>query len=99
MFNDGRSRPAQHETRLTRQQICSKNSLRRTLMSTAVMTNRLELSSVAATALKVAVRCWFAVALAGQLLFAFTVASFYGMASMRGDWRAWNKGTAHRYVS
>jgi uncharacterized membrane protein len=68
-------------------------------MSTAVMTNRLELSSVADTALKVAVRFWFAVALVGQLLFAFTIASFYGMASMRGDWRAWNKGTAHGYVS
>jgi tetratricopeptide (TPR) repeat protein len=68
-------------------------------MSTAVMTNRLELSSVADTALKVAVRFWFVVALAGQLLFAFTVASFYGMASVRGDWRAWNKGMAHGYVS
>jgi uncharacterized membrane protein len=68
-------------------------------MSTAVMTNRLELSSVADTALKAAARFWFVVAVVGQLIFAFTVASFYGMASLRGDWRAWNKGMAHGYVS
>ena len=68
-------------------------------MSTAVMTNRLELSSVADAALKIAVRFWFGVAVVGQLLFAFTVASFYGMASARGDWRAWNKGMAHGYVA
>jgi len=68
-------------------------------MSTAVMTNRLELSSVADAALKIAVRFWFVVAVVGQLLFAFTVASFYGMASARGDWRAWNKGMAHGYVA
>jgi hypothetical protein len=68
-------------------------------MSTAVMTNRLELSTVADTALTAAVRFWFVVAVVGQLIFAFTVASFYGMASMRGDWRAWNKGMAHGYVS
>jgi uncharacterized membrane protein len=68
-------------------------------MSTAVMTNRVELSTVADTALRAAARFWFVVALAGQLLFAFTVASFYGMASVRGDWHGWNKGMAHGYVS
>jgi tetratricopeptide (TPR) repeat protein len=68
-------------------------------MSTAVMTNRLELSSVADIALKAAMRFWFVVAITGQLIFAFTVASFYGMAGVRGDWRAWNKGMAHGYIS
>jgi hypothetical protein len=63
------------------------------------MTSRLELSSVADTVLKAAVRFWFVVAVIGQLMFAFTVASFYGMAGVRGDWRAWNKGMAHGYVS
>jgi uncharacterized membrane protein len=62
------------------------------------MTNRLELDSLAHTALKAAVRFWFAIAVAGQLIFAFTIASFYGMASMRGNWLAWNKGMAHGYI-
>jgi tetratricopeptide (TPR) repeat protein len=68
-------------------------------MSTAVMTNRLELTSVADAVLKAAVRFWFVVAVVGQVIFAFTVASFYGMASARGDWSAWNKGMAHGYVA
>jgi tetratricopeptide (TPR) repeat protein len=67
-------------------------------MSTAVMTNRLELSSLADSVLKAAARFWFVVAVVGQLIFALTVASFYGMAGVRGDWRAWNKGMAHGYV-
>jgi tetratricopeptide (TPR) repeat protein len=54
-------------------------------MSTAVMTTRLELSSVADTALKAATRFWFGVTVVGQLIFAFTVASFYGMAAVRGN--------------
>lgn len=57
------------------------------------------LQSLADTGLKAAVRFWFAVAVVGQLMFAFTVASFYGMASMRGDLRAWNKGMAHGYIA
>ncbi len=50
-------------------------------------------------ALQAAVRFWFAVVVAGQLIFAFTVASFYGMAGVRGDLRAWNKGMSHGYIS
>src|SRR5882672_1572379 len=68
-------------------------------MSTAVLTNRLELGSVADMALKAATRFWFGVAVIGQLMLAFTIASFYGMASLRGDFRAWNKGMAHGYVA
>lgn len=68
-------------------------------MSTAVMTNRLELDSLAHTALRAAIRFWFAVAVVAQLMFAFTVASFYGMASVRGNWLAWNKGMAHAYIA
>ena len=67
-------------------------------MSTAVLTNRLEVDSLAQTVLKYAVRFWFAVVVAGQLMFAFTVASFYGMASMRRNWLAWNRGMAHGYI-
>lgn len=58
-------------------------------MSTAVLTNRLELSSVADTALKAATRFWFAVTVIGQLLFAFAVASFYGLTALRGDYHGW----------
>jgi uncharacterized membrane protein len=68
-------------------------------MSTAVLTNRLELSSIAGTALKAATRFWFAVTVVGQLIFAFTVASFYGMAAMRGNSAtAWSKNITHGYV-
>ena len=59
-------------------------------MGTAVMTNRLELDSVADTALKAAARFWFAVTVVGQVVFAFTVASFYGLTALRGDYHKWN---------
>jgi hypothetical protein len=58
-------------------------------MSTAVMTNRLELSSVADTALKAAARFWFGVTVIGQLAFGFAVASFYSLTALRGDYHAW----------
>jgi hypothetical protein len=54
------------------------------------MTNRLELGSVADTALKAAARFWFAVTVVGQLIFAFTVASFYALTALRGDYHKWN---------
>lgn len=58
-------------------------------MSTAVLTNRLELSSIADTALKAAARFWFGVTVLGQLVFAFAVASFYTLTAIRGDYHAW----------
>lgn len=69
-----------------------------TTISTSVFTSRLELNSVAATALKAAVRFWFGVMVIGQLIFAFTVASFYGMTAMRGDLLAWRKSVTHGYI-
>jgi hypothetical protein len=68
-------------------------------MSTAVMTHRLELNSVADTVLKAAVRFWFVVVLLGQFVFAFSVASFYGITAARGDIQAWNKLLPHGYVA
>jgi uncharacterized membrane protein len=59
-------------------------------MSTAVMTNRLELDSAADTALTAATRFWFVVTVVGQLVFAFTVASFYALTALRGDYHKWN---------
>src|SRR5229473_1256163 len=67
-------------------------------MSTAILTNRLELSSVADTALKAATRFWFVVILIGQLVFAFTVASFYGLSALRGDFHRWSKSITHGLV-
>jgi len=66
-------------------------------MSTMVLTNRLELSSSADTALKVAARFWFIIAVIGQWLFAFYVAASYGISGIQGHFTAWNKG-AHRYI-
>ena len=51
----------------------------------------LRLDAVANTALNAAARFWFVVAVAGQWLFAFYVAAFYGGAAASGDWEAWNK--------
>jgi hypothetical protein len=59
-------------------------------MSTAVMTNRLELNSAADTALKAAARFWFVATVIDQLVFAFTVASFYALTALRGDYHKWN---------
>ena len=67
-------------------------------MSSAVLTNRIELSPIADTALKAATRFWFGVAVIGQLMFAFAVATFYGMAAMRGDHSAWDKHFTHGYI-
>jgi hypothetical protein len=66
-------------------------------MSTAVWTNRLELHSAADAALKAAARFWFAVALTGQFAFAFSIALFYGLTAMRGNFQAWNKILANGY--
>jgi len=62
------------------------------------MTNRLELNSVAETTLKAATRFWFLVVLIGQSVFAFTVASFYGLSALRGDFHRWNKSITHGLV-
>jgi len=65
-------------------------------MSTAVLTNRLQLSSVADTALKAVARFWFAVTVVGQVVFGITVASFYALTALRGDYHKWN--FTHGYV-
>ncbi|MCU1303186.1 MAG: hypothetical protein JWQ87_3470 [Candidatus Sulfotelmatobacter sp.] len=67
-------------------------------MSTAVMTNRLELNSLAETTLKAATRFWFLVVLIGQSVFAFSVASFYGLPALRGDFHGWSKHITHGHI-
>jgi hypothetical protein len=66
-------------------------------MSTAVWTTRLELSSVADKLLRASTGFWFVVALVGQFAFAFSIAAFYGLTALRGDFQAWNKVLAHGY--
>jgi hypothetical protein len=68
-------------------------------MSTAVWTTRLELSSIADKSLRTAARFWFVVALIGQFAFAISVAAFYGLTALRGNFQAWNKILAHGYES
>jgi hypothetical protein len=58
-------------------------------MSTAVLTNRFELDSIADTALTTAARFWFGVTVIGQLAFGFAVASFYSLTALRGDYHGW----------
>ena len=68
-------------------------------MSPAVLIERRLLpSAVAATSLKAAVRFWVAMVVVGQLIFAFTVASFYGRAAVRGDLQVWNRFMTHGYI-
>jgi len=67
-------------------------------MSTAVVTNPFELDSFADSALKAATRFWFVVAVIGQLVFAFAVASFYGLTALRGDYLGWGRFITHGYI-
>src|SRR5215472_15859915 len=67
-------------------------------MSTAVLNQTLGVSSLADKMLQAAVRFWFIVILIGQLIFAFTVASFYGLTAIRGNLAAWNKVLAHGHI-
>ena len=68
-------------------------------MSTAVLTNRIEISFSADTVLKAATRFWFGVTVVGQLAFGFAVASFYGLTAVRGDFHAWSKFITHGHVA
>jgi hypothetical protein len=49
------------------------------------------LRKLADKTLKAAAAFWFVVVVLGQLVFAFTVASFYGLTAARGNWQQWNK--------
>jgi len=56
------------------------------------------LRKLADRALKAAAGFWFVVTVLGQLVFAFTVASFYGLTAARGNWQQWNKSMTHGYA-
>ena len=67
-------------------------------MSTSVWTEGVDLHSVADKTLNFTARLWFLIAVAGQWMFAYYVAAFYGGAAVRGDLPAWNKVMPHGYV-
>jgi Predicted membrane protein (DUF2306)/Tetratricopeptide repeat len=67
-------------------------------MSTAVMTGQFEMSSVANKSLRAAAVFWFAVAVIGQIVFAASVAIFYGNSAAHGNWQAWNSSMSHGYM-
>ena len=70
-----------------------------TFPGAATSRRRHSLRDFADTALKAAVRFWFGATVIGQLLFAFTVAFFYGMAALRGNSGvAWSQHITHGYV-
>jgi tetratricopeptide (TPR) repeat protein len=56
------------------------------------------LRKLADSTLKAAAGFWFVVVILGQLVFAFTVASFYGLTAARGNWQQWNKSMTHGYA-
>ena len=68
-------------------------------MSTDVIASQLEIAAIADVAMKAAVRSWFAVAIAGQLMFVYYIAVVYGGSAIRGDFPSWNRILAHGWVS
>jgi len=67
-------------------------------MDAAVAPAKLDLDPLAARALKISAQFWFAVAAAGQWVFALYVAIHYGGWAARGNLAAWNKTVPHGYV-
>lgn len=61
--------------------------------------NTLEKKSILANnALLTSATLWFIVAVAGQWIFAFYVAAFYGGATVHGDFMKWNRVLPHGYI-
>jgi tetratricopeptide (TPR) repeat protein len=68
------------------------------LWAAAIPQSKRSLRNHADRALKAAACFWFVVAVLGQLVFAFAVASFYGLSALRGNWQQWNKSMTHGYT-
>jgi uncharacterized membrane protein len=67
-------------------------------MSASIWTDESDLSSAANTALKLAARFWFLVAVTGQWFFVVYVIAFYGGAAVRGNLASWNKVLPNGYT-
>ena len=57
-----------------------------------------QLAKISGMVLKASATLWFAVAVIGQLLFAWYVAALYGGAVLRGDPARWNSVAPHAHV-
>lgn len=79
-------------------QSVTSDSIPMTLRRAGGVRGRRSAASYAETALKAAAGFWFAVVLVGQVLFAFSIATFYGLTAVRGDWPAWNRTMTHGYA-
>jgi Predicted membrane protein (DUF2306) len=64
----------------------------------AVMAGQRQPSLSADAALKLAAKFWFAVVVAGQLVFAYYIAAYYGGSAIQGSWEKWNKIFTHGHV-
>ncbi len=69
-----------------------------TLLTADASRTRYSIRTIASNALKAAAQFWFVVTIGGQLLFAFAVASFYGLSALRGDFHRWGKSITHGHV-
>jgi len=67
-------------------------------MSATLSIQRLRLNFTGDTALKAAAGFWFSVLVAGQLVFASSVALFYGLTALHGDLHVWNKRLGNGYI-
>jgi tetratricopeptide (TPR) repeat protein len=72
--------------------------LQTALWAAAVPQRKHSWRNYADRALRGAAGFWFVVAVLGQLVFAFAVASFYGLSAARGNWQQWNKSMTHGYT-
>jgi len=68
----------------------------RAAMSAA--SSSLDWQRLSSRCLRAAVGFWYCVTVAGQLIFAFTLASFYGLTAARGYLTSWNSSMTHGYV-
>lgn len=68
-------------------------------MATDALRARFDGTAFARKALDAAAGFWFGVAAIGQVLFAISVAVFYGHATLRGHGEAFNRSMTHGYVA
>lgn len=69
------------------------------MTTAAITTTRLGQRSLAESSLRAAAGFWLAVTVVGQFIFAFAVASFYGLTALRGDYYIWHKFISRGFIS
>lgn len=62
------------------------------------MATPITLSSKSDSFLKVSVKVWFAIVVAGQFIFALYILGVYGISGLGGDFERWNSASAHGYM-